>query len=449
MAVVTADFSGYVAYDYVDEGYAEDNSLIVRSSITASANIPAPIEGIFTYYVLADYVATDYIEGEPLAASASLTTSGGYLLTGAVTSSVNSTLLVQGGFSQSGELNIGAISSLTAQGNHIFSAEPGTVYVDPDYVDPDYIETGLRVLCALTTQADIIGADVVVTLSAAFGVSAQLSRIVSVEDLAYPAYTWADTDPLSWDDWPDNIWGAEGITCQVRSSINIVPSMINVGTSAMSVAFTQQAVGNHIFAGQPIISTAASLTAIGNHIFDGQSTMLAEFTAQGTGNYILFGDPVIAAVFNVPDIFGGIVSVGQAVLAAAFNQAIDQSGVNGTAGIVFNAASLMATPAELILDQSGLNGTAGIFFRAVPEVFVTEFTSTQTGVFIYRDPYRFLRVPRETRVLVVPPRETLEIAAQTRIIPVFEEIRTIKVPKETRVLIEGIAEYENFRRRKV
>ena len=108
----------------------------------------------------------------------------------------------------------------------LLTAEFGP-YVAADYVDDGYADdSSIRVTAALTCDGNIY-------------------RFVAVNE-AYPAYTWDSTGV--WDDWPDNIWGGEGVTLPVRSSSSVTAAVTHAGIATAAVVALQTAVGNHIFA---------------------------------------------------------------------------------------------------------------------------------------------------------------------------------------------------------
>jgi hypothetical protein len=285
------------------------------------------------------------------------------------------------------------------------------------------------------------------SLTTAATVSASGGFVVKVDD-PYAPYTWDSTGTASWDDWPNNIWGANGVTLHTQSSMVTSAGVVSVGTSQLASVAAVAAVGNHIFGGQSQLAAAAQVQIQGNHIFGAEAVLPTAATVVSAGNYILFGAINLASAVSV-SATGGLAQFSSASLAAAFSQNLDQTGLNGTAGIRFNASALCVNEAGFIVDQSGVNGTAGILFRAVPVVLEAFNTTVTAGVFIYRDPYRFIRVPMENRVLRVEPRGSAVVSDVSRIISALQETRVFRVYKETRILTEGVPEYDNYRRRKI
>ena len=404
----------------------------------------------------------------------------------------------------------------------LLTAEFGP-YVAADYVDDGYADdSSIRVTAALTCDGNIY-------------------RFVAVNE-AYPAYTWDSTGV--WDDWPDNIWGGEGVTLPVRSSSSVTAAVTHAGIAtaavvalqttagnhifagrdiSLAMTATQTTVGNHIFAGRdisldmtatqttvgnyihkatgtlPVIYTVPSIlagvavrssssvtaavthagiataavvalqTTAGNHIFAGRDISLAMTATQTTvgnhifagrdisldmtatqttvGNYIHKATGTLPVIYTVPSILAGVARFATVSMPGVFTESIDQSGLNGTAGILFRGVVQMNNVAAFNIDQSGLNGTAGIFFRATPATIQAFATKVTVATFIYRDPYRFLYVASETRVLRVPPREEFAVPEYTRLIKAIQETRTYTVPAESRTLAEGVPKYDNYRRR--
>ena len=295
------------------------------------------------------------------------------------------------------------------------------------YIQAGYTESGFFEADPITVQA---------TLSATCA-----TDVVTISGLC-GTYTWDSTAPF-WDHWPNNIWGPEGWCAHVQTSMTVSAGLVmdQPVPQVLPAAVSVQAVGNHIFQ-QPVqFDIVTQLTGIGNYILKGAGQLDSVFTSQIQGNHI-FEQPVTlagAAAMLIPlsgllqsaqvqmlseadfDIgITGIVSQNTASLAAAFSQNIDQSGLNGTAGLLFTAQALL--PAIDIL--------------------------TTFAVFIYRDPYRSLIVSPESRVLVARREPMPVLPCETRIIKVYD-LRVLPVKPEDRVLIEGIAPYATTRRRQV
>ena len=309
----------------------------------------------------------------------------------------------------------------------LLTAEFGP-YVAADYVDDGYADdSSIRVTAALTCDGNIY-------------------RFVAVNE-AYPAYTWDSTGV--WDDWPDNIWGGEGVTLPVRSSSSVTAAVTHAGIATAAVVALQTTAGNHIFAGRDIsLAMTATQTTVGNHIFAGRDISLDMTATQTTvGNYIHKATGTLPVIYTVPSILAGVARFATVSMPGVFTESIDQSGLNGTAGILFRGVVQMNNVAAFNIDQSGLNGTAGIFFRATPATIQAFATKVTVATFIYRDPYRFLYVASETRVLRVPPREEFAVPEYTRLIKAIQETRTYTVPAESRTLAEGVPKYDNYRRR--
>ena len=282
----------------------------------------------------------------------------------------------------------------------LLTAEFGP-YVAADYVDDGYADdSSIRVTAALTCDGNIY-------------------RFVAVNE-AYPAYTWDSTGV--WDDWPDNIWGGEGVTLPVRSSSSVTAAVTHAGQATAAVVALQTTAGNHIFAGRDIsLAMTATQTTVGNHIFAGRDISLDMTATQTTvGNYIHKATGTLPVIYTVPSILAGVARFATVSMPGVFTESID---------------------------QSGLNGTAGIFFRATPATIQAFATEVTVATFIYRDPYRFLYVASETRVLHVPPREEFAVPEYTRLIKAIQETRTYTVPAESRTLAEGVPKYDNYRRR--
>lgn len=324
-----------------------------------------------------------------------------------------------------------------------------TEYCEDDYVVADYYESGSLIITSELSATANLGRDLFASaeLTSSVSVSALGGRIITIDD-PYPPYTWDSTGSTYWDDWPNNIWGGLGITMQCQSSIEIVPGLLFAADSELTAQFATTVQGNFIFGAQASLASEFLAQTQGNFIFAGAAVLPVVAAIDSAGNYILFGDSAFAVTANL-GVTGGLAQFSGALLVATFGENIDQSGLNGTAGIRFNAQAFCVNEAGFIVDQSGLNGTAGIFFRAVP-VVLEAFNSTMvTGVFIYRDPYRFIRVPMENRVLKVLPRGAVTVGDLTRIIAAQQETRVFRVAEETRILTEGVPEYENYRRRKI
>jgi len=408
-------FSDYADRDYVTADYYVDNALIAAAALTVSAEIFIFVEGTATLESAAS-VSADAITIRFILGTAALATEFSLTSTAEVFRFI------------AGEATLAAAASVTADAE---------VFV---------IEADLASEFAVLVQGNfILGAsaalDSVSALSAAGGFE------IRVDD-PYVPYSWDSTGTGSWDDWPNNIWGVTGVTLHGQSSISAAASLNSVGTAQLASAAAVAVTGNHIFAAQAALDVIAQTQTQGNHIFGAEAVVSSAATVAAVGNFILFAQTALAAVSALTGT-GGLAQFSSASLASAFAQTIDQTGVNGTAGIRYNASALCVNEAGFVVDQTGVNGTAGILFRAVPVVLEAFNTTVTAGVFIYRDPYRFIRVPMESRVLKVLPRGTAVVSNMTRIISAVQETRVFRVREETRILAEGVPEYDNYRRRKI
>ena len=429
--VLTAEFINYVSPEYVVDDYVEDSSIRAVFTIAVQADLARVVTVTLSDYVATDYVEDDYVEGRDLLVSAALQAQGDISVvppTLAATFNLSTTAAVQ----RSGSAVLPSIAAAQVAGGITLYASVAT---DP-YVDGLYVEQNYYLGDTVEVSAAITASALVIT-----------PNYVYVDD-PYDPYTWDSTGSTSWDDWPDNIWGSNGVTLHARTQLTAEPTLTLGGLTAMSAAASLTAAGNYILFGTSTAEAVFTQTAVGNHIFAGTTQCLADSELSATGHYILFGSGTFnsAATFTVA---GGLSFNPQITLDSIAAVAIDQSGQNGIAGIFFTAAASVQAAAQFIIDQSGQNGTAGIVFSGQPETLQGFFSSVQVGVFIYRDPYRYIRVPAESRILVIEPREIPQIPDTTRIIKIAPETRIFSVREETRILTEAVPPYDTNRRRKI
>lgn len=320
------------------------------------------------------------------------------------------------------------------------------LYVEAGYVEPGYIEGIIDAAATLSSTWTLIAEGLAnnVPAEAAIGCTATMTVLgglrLTPEGLC-GTYTWDSTG--TWVDWPNNIWGPDGWCGHVQTLL-----------AAFGALVQDQPVPQ-------VYSMVATATALGNHIFQVPATLPAVFTQTTQGNYIWFGEPEVFSVtatmptlgnhiFQVPATldsvtavlvpFSGLLQSGIAPMLVVADLPIDQSGLNGIAGLFFRAQADLSVIADLPIDQSGLNGIAGLFFRAQAQLPAI-YSTANFAVFIPRDPYRSWIVYPETRVIRVSSDRMCGVQGT--------EARILCVQPEDRVLIDGLAPYDTIRRRKV
>lgn len=401
----------YLVDGYVDPAYVEGAVLVSN----------------FTKYADDGYVVNDYYENDGLSVSVHLQAQGGLLHQGQTASASAVRVTASAGliYQASTAANVELVISSTA--SNLIGAQITTA--------PNAVQ--LTAAAALTQSTDTT---MPVSVSTEiFGMV--LEGIPVYVDEAYRPYTWDSTG--SWDDWPNNIWGAEGVTVHIQSSLQAQAGMLLSAAAAFTVHTSVESQGNHRFAGLAALDSEFSQITAGNHRFAGVATLDSEFAQSTQGNYIWYSSAALQVRAGLADALGSLIKYASADIESAADLAVAQS------GLIYAAESIVSTAADLAIDQSGRLGTAGIVFHAVPERIDAWYSTITAGVFIYRDPYRSIIVPRETRVLRIPARPELITSAVTRIIKTQEESRTFRVGRESRILTEGIAVYDTSRRRKI
>lgn len=447
----------YVQTGYVDPDYVESSSLRVQCVVSVAAVITRGVEVAADPITLAVTSSVAVTAGFNIDAAASIATTttcaatAGLLLNSTADLASVSQLTAAGNFILTGTVAMDTVTTCAATGGSLLSASSDIASQSSIAVAPTLFKGADLAMAVQTTVAAtgnyIIGGNS--TLATQIDTAITAGLLIAIDE-PYPAYTWDSV--TNWDTWPCNVWGPNGITLCGQHTISVAASVDHAAVDQqLDVVAELTGLGGRILGSVASIfpAAAAEVTVQGNHIFAGEPIIDAEFGVNTTANYIFSLKEKISL-----DMQSGLTSLaglelgGITTAPAEFDLAVDQSGTNGTSGILFAGQADLATQALLGIDQSGTNGTAGIKFAGAATL--NAFNAVVVvGVFIYRDPFRSIRVEPESRVLYVEARPQNIADSDTRVIVVLQDTRVIYVEEESRILDPGIAPYDTIYRRKV
>ena len=442
--------ANYVEDDYVIAGYVEQTALQLRTELVVEAVISRGVAveaDPITLAVTASVAATAGFNIDAAASIATTTTcaaTAGLLLNSTADLASVSQLTAAGNFILTGTVSMDTVATCAATGGSLLSASSDIASQAAIAIAPTLFKGADVAMSVLTTAVAtgnyIIGGNS--TLATQIDTAITAGLLISIDE-PYPAYTWDSV--TNWDQWPCGVWGPNGITLCGQHTMSVAASVDHAALDQqLDVVAELTGLGGRILGSVASIFPAAEaeVTVQGNHIFAGEPIIDAEFGVDTTANYIFTLKETISL-----DMQSGLTSLaglelgGRTTTPAEFDLTVDQSGNNGTSGILFAGQADLAT-------QAILSSLGGITFRG--QATMNAFNAVVVvGVFIYRDPFRSIRVEPESRVLYVEARPRNLVDSDTRVILVLQDTRVIYVDEESRILDPGIAPYDTIYRRKV
>jgi len=245
------------------------------------------------------------------------------------------------------------------------------------------------------------------TSSAALNASA--FRIVGpVEPYQFDDYSWDTTG--TWEIWPENVWGPDGFTARMRSSIIPNGGILREGSASLASTATVTATGARIYDISRQLDSTATVTNLAGLLQSAQSSMATTATLYANGGLVLGATSTINAAFATSASAVRIFDPG-ADLNSNFAVGTDQSGVNGAFGVIRFIGDTLSV---------GAIATTSAFSVAIRPASAT-LSAFDTVVTILT-------------LRPIDPDRTILVKSESRHIDVLEETRTWKIEPEARMI---------------